>query len=75
MKTKYVCVDNGINEVIVAFPEFIEHSAVRLPGTVVSAGFIEVDPEAGRYRCYGESHSLGLQAREVDSLFANKQLP
>lgn len=73
--SKYVRFDNGYADIILAFPHFVEHESVSGPGTVVSAGFIEFDAEGRRYRCFGESVSLGLAAREEDSTLASKQLP
>jgi hypothetical protein len=72
---KYVRFDNGLNDVIVIFPNFVEHSTVSIPGTAVSAGFIDFDPVGGLHSCWGESVSMGLSAHPDDSKFAQKQFP
>ncbi len=72
-RMKYIVVDDGMNEVIVVFPELLQHNDVAkgFP-LVVSGGFI--DFVFGKFRCHGKSTSLGLEARREDAVIANRQL-
>jgi hypothetical protein len=74
MRMKYVVVDDGLNDLVIVFPEMMEHSRMQhLPGTILSAGFIAVVD--GKWSCYGKSVSLGLESRpKEDSKLANSML-
>jgi hypothetical protein len=72
---KYVRYDIGYADVILALPDFVEHNSIQVPGTMVSAGFMEFDAFEKAWRCYGESVSLRLKALPEDSRLATKQFP
>lgn len=70
-KLKYVMFDNGLNEIPLLFPEYVNHGDVaNLTGmTPVSAGFVEFqsNPEGPiKAICYGQSIGLNLRADEND---------
>jgi len=78
MRLKYVCMDNmsqfGNTEGFVIFPEFEKHDAmVRKMGGrnhVTAAGFVSIGTDENgevTARCYGESFSLKVKSREIDS--------
>ena len=80
-KRKYVVVNGSI----IVFSQAISHDAfAHMKPTI--AGFIgihagESEPNGIgltnyelRFKCYGESHSLGLKSDEGDSELANRQL-
>lgn len=71
---KYIVVDTGLNDCIVIFPNQFNHSDISLPGTLLSAGFIEWDDHRG-WVCFGKSVSLECKSRPEDSALANRQLP
>lgn len=73
--TKYIIFDNGMLDYIVVFPDGIQHADMDCDGLAVSAGFIRINQDSGEWECYGESVSLELKARPVDSIIANVQLP
>lgn len=67
-KLKYVIIgdDDIFGKAIVASPKTgIEHSQMIPAGqTAYSAGFVTFGNKA---ECWGESHSLGLKSRTIDS--------
>lgn len=69
MKAKYICVDNGLNDVIMIFPDLIQHADMFYSGKLVSAGFI--NPLT--MRCYGKSISLNIESRPEDTDIARRQ--
>lgn len=72
LRCKYIVVDNGLLEVIIVFPDILQHRDVAQSfGDVVSGGFITKEDE---FICYGESISLGLKSRREDTDIANQQL-
>jgi len=70
--------DQGGLESPIIFPNFMQHVEVasRFSGQVVSAGFVQLYVENGKLRvhAYGESHSLGLKARDRDSGILDRAL-
>jgi hypothetical protein len=71
-KLKYVNV--GVYSSIIIFPEVIEHKQFKHLNPI-SAGFISIDHENKRARCYGDSFTLGIDSRgSADSYFAIQQL-
>ncbi len=79
MRLKYVMLDNlgisGTNDGFIIFQEFEEHKSVasRYGGIkhILSAGFVSIDYNCTLNsfiaHCYGNSISLHIQSREVDS--------
>jgi len=73
MKMKYIIIDNGLAEVIIVFPDLVQHGNVAMGfDKVVSAGFIIMTD--GNYQCYGSSFSLKINSRPDDTIIANRQL-
>jgi len=73
---KYIIVDNGMNDIPFIFPDSIEHKAffeMLGRGTIVAAGFVTFSWDGG-LSCYGNSASLGVSSREIDSTIINKTL-
>jgi len=77
MKTKYIVVKHPHHheEVIIMFPEFVNHSHFNedydVHGAIISAGFMLIDN--GEFICYGESISLEVKSRpDEDSALANE---
>lgn len=77
METKYVMMDNlgsfgGIDRFLI-FPAFEEHKSVVEryggKGHLLSAGFVRLSYEDGKIvaQCYGNSWSLGVGPRKIDS--------
>ena len=66
---KYIIVEtpDGFDTPII-FPDWISHNEmkVKIPGKVVSAGFITKD-DSGNLVCSGHSVTLGISSREEDS--------
>lgn len=78
MNPKYICFEelqcgNVIMDyVILVFPPFINHFdfAKRFKQeTIISAGFVDLKNQ----QCYGESKSLDLKAREIDTKLLQSQ--
>ena len=73
---KYIMIDGYLDEQPVLFPKSISHdvmaSNLSHMGQVVSAGF--VDMVDGELSAYGESTSLGIKAREIDTHIINKNV-
>ncbi len=63
MKAKYVMTDRGP----ILFPQSIPHDAFRT-FKPISAGFVDIDIENGKYAAYGKSHSLDLVSKKIDSV-------
>ena len=74
-QNKYIIFDNGLLDYIVVFPDGIQHADMDCDGQAISAGFIRLNQDTGLWECYGESVSLELEARPVDNIIANNQLP
>jgi hypothetical protein len=82
-KSKYIIYSHAIDpDTPLIFPMWVKHSdmAELLPPSseVLSAGFVEFgipgkygDPEC---RAYGDSVSLGIKSREIDSALINRAL-
>lgn len=70
MKQKYIIIDDGFNDVIVVFPDIIQHSVIAGDHKVVGAGFIDMS----NGKCYGNSYSLGVSSRPEDTKIALRQL-
>lgn len=69
MAMKYICYDNGLLDVIIVFPDMIDHNDMRcrlnVPiENVLSAGFVAAENENGP-SCYGMSVSLKVESRPV----------
>ena len=73
---KYIVIEGSMTDDIFIFPNYKDHSEVAFAlkgfGEVVSAGFVYIDED--NVKCFGQSASLKLQARDVDSLLAQKAL-
>jgi len=69
MKQKYICVDTGLCDSIIIFPETITHADFGHQFKIISAGFIYTDT----WSCFGKSTSLGLSARPEDTIIARRQ--
>jgi len=75
--SKYIVYDNGIHEVGLIFPAFLQHSdmaaAVSKGSEVVGAGFVSFYTKTGEYgpevvcEAYGQSVSLNTTSRKEDS--------
>lgn len=72
MKIKYITFDTGYTEAIIVFPFILMHRDIQVPGTVLGAGFIELDNN--KWICYGESVSLNVKSRVEDTKIANNLL-
>ena len=74
-RIKYIVFDNipdypvSPQDVMVILPEFVNHATVakKIGGEVLSAGFVDLENNT----CYGESTSLKIKSREVDSKLFN----
>lgn len=67
---KYVCIDTGLNDVIIIFSDVVQHEFMEhLPGKIVSAGFINLNT----FKCYGKSVSLNTSSRPEDTQLAIRQ--
>lgn len=74
---KYIVFDTPLNgDTIVIFPPMVPHDLMRdaLVGPIVSAGFLSFEDRTRTFRCHGESTSLGIKSREVDSFYASRLL-
>jgi hypothetical protein len=78
MTPKYICLEElqcgylTMDWVILIFPSFITHFdfAKRFKKeTIISAGFVDLENQ----QCYGESNSLKLKAREIDTKLLKSQ--
>lgn len=69
---KYIRFESGF----IVFSEPTLHSEVKMPGNIISAGFVTLDSnKCNPYaRCYGKSISLGKDSKEEDSELLTKQL-
>ena len=76
---KYVMFDDVLSDLPVLFPEHCSHDlmAQRIGLPVLSAGMVEMqsNPEGPGIAaiCYGDSISLGVSIRAVDSKIIEKQ--
>lgn len=79
MAMKYICYDNGLLDIIIVFPDMIDHSDMLYdlninPDKILSAGFVTTGNENGT-SCYGMSVSLKTQSRgEIDTKLLRKYL-
>jgi hypothetical protein len=78
MIPKYICIDKfqcgyfNVDWVILIFPSYIKHfdfAKKFKQETIISAGFVDLKNQ----QCYGESKSLDLKAREIDTKLLQNQ--
>ncbi len=71
---KYIRFESGF----VVFSEPTLHSEVKIPGNIISAGFVRLrstdDKDLVSANCYGKSVSLGKDSKEEDSQLLTNQL-
>lgn len=70
-KHKYVRLEEY--DVFIFFSMILNHTTFEHLNPI-SAGFCYLDNEDKKIRCFGESHSLGIGAKENDSELATKQI-
>lgn len=74
---KYIVFNNGMNDIPIIFPNFIEHNVMAekfTPWTPIRAGFIAFDWDGG-LNCYGDSFTLKLKSNsKIDNCLINKAL-
>lgn len=69
---KYIVINSGGVERMFLFPNTLKHEDFAEMVTngwvdpVVSAGFVNIDPEVKLAQCYGLSSSLGKDARPLE---------
>jgi hypothetical protein len=77
-KSKYICLEELqyryliMDWVILIFPAFIKHIDFAKKfekETIISAGFVDLKNQ----QCYGESNSLKLKSREIDTKLLQSQ--
>ena len=72
--SKYIVFDNGLNDVPIVFPNFIEHSviAASFPNwKPISAGFVTPARDE-QVVAHGGSTSLNLKSKKIDSILLSK---
>ncbi len=69
MRAKYICVDSGLCDCIVVFPEALKHADFSQNFRILSAGFIDMET----FQCYGKSTSLDMKSRPEDTAIAQRQ--
>lgn len=69
-KLKYIVVDESHP---VIFPETLVHADVGRRFNVTSAGFCQRYPD-GKWRCWGESLSLGIKSDQFDEDLLNETI-
>ena len=70
MKQKYVRLEQY--DMFIFFPELIDHSDFNHFKPILSAGFCYIGKD--EVKCFGSSHSLGIESKEEDSKLATKQV-
>ena len=73
MPNKYVCTKIDKLETILIFPDYVGHDEyVRMISKhkeeILGAGFISISDNEEHTKCYGESISLGIKSRGVDTM-------
>lgn len=74
---KYIMIKNKHHELPIVFPDAITHLklakklCIDVYQGVISAGFITIQKNGEAY-CYGQSTTLRIGSREIDSEIVNK---
>jgi len=75
-KLKYIIVDNNGLETPIIFPVILGHTEVKTPKKVISGGFVYIYIKDNNIQvnCFGESITLKVKSREIDSKIIKKLL-